>query len=601
MIDWEQIADSLVTRVNDLVDTLSAKMNTLHSLYLTREDKENKKQHLNSIDGDHYPSIPAVNEGLSQLLISANGYTDDEIDAINDILNNKVDKVTGKGLSTNDFTDALKTKLQELESSKFLGSYPTLADLELEYPTGAGQTWHADKGGWYADVGVEGEDDIRYTWDVNDLDWVASGIAGLTPEQVLALLLDNADVNILTDAEQLKLGGIEDGAQVNVLPDWSAGSGDVARILNKPTKLGDFDADGFAKEAWVSDTFFGKIGSDVPDLDVMDRFTSMKAVNSVAQDAGFDGSGSGFTLGYNNSNKTQIWLNNSGTLQYRRMISGVWQDVVTAWDNLNLVNPATIDDIESAIIDGATYTAGAGLELNAFEFKLAQAVLDDIALGKTAHGWGNHADEGYATEAFVGDSIDDIEIGGRNYLLKSNEDTSSIIRQSLYALSEDIEEGTSVVVIINIEEVTNLSNANFQLWTQRIDGVINQKRIGYFERVKKGVFELQVSWDKFGGNFVNSVNFWSIGSESKIVDYNVINIKLEKGNKATDWTPAPEDQVTDFLQENEDAFDYLKNRDLIALKADLSDYYTITESDLAYAPAQGYPDWALQLTDLLNF
>ena len=668
MIDWEQIADSLVTRVNDLVDTLAAKMNVIYGMFDEKEDKANKKQHLNSIDGDHYPSIPAVNEGLSQLLISANGYTDDEINAINDILNNKVDKVAGKGLSTNDFTDALKTKLQELESSRFLGSYPTLADLELEYPTGAGQTWHANKGGWYADVGVEGEDDIRYTWDVSDLDWVASGIAGLTPEQVLALLLDNADVNILTDAEQLKLGGIEDGAQVNVLPDWEAGSGDVARILNKPTKLGDFDADGFAKEAWVSDTFFGKIGSDVPDLDVIDRFTSMKAQNTVAQSAGFLGSGSGFTLGYDNANKTQIWLNNSGTLQYRRMSSGVWQNVVTVWDNLNLVNPATIDDIQDAIVNGATYTAGTGLELNDFEFKLAQAVLDNIAKGVQAK-----------------ESVDGLEIGGRNYILESlilagdsSNTAETIGGDRVYNLrtqankiitEEDIfEENTQYVIRYWLEDLTS-DNARI------------------FVRYTDDSFVSLIDY-RDGTPFVTDKNktvknlYFSHGNIGR---FTLKNPKLEKGNKATDWTPAPEDQVTDFEEENEDAFSYLKNKDKIASKTwsddryvqqtrvisagygltgggnltanrtislssatqsdiakgvtahgwgnhadagyltehqnldgyategyvdqaiqdipdvDLSDYYTKLEVDTNFAPAQGYPDWALQLTDLLNF
>lgn len=36
--------------------------------------------------------------------------------------------------------------------------------------------------------------------------------------------------------------------------------------------------------------------------------------------------------------------------------------------------------------------------------------------------------------------------------------------------------------------------------------------------------------------------------------------KLEKGNKATDWTPAPEDQVTDYNQTDVEAFNYLKGK-----------------------------------------
>ena len=37
-------------------------------------------------------------------------------------------------------------------------------------------------------------------------------------------------------------------------------------------------------------------------------------------------------------------------------------------------------------------------------------------------------------------------------------------------------------------------------------------------------------------------------------------IKLEKGNKATDWTPAPEDQVSDWSITDEASFSYIKNK-----------------------------------------
>lgn len=71
-----------------------------------------------------------------------------------------------------------------------------------------------------------------------------------------------------------------------------------------------------------------------------------------------------------------------------------------------------IESIDSEIGDlkdnaGGNYTAGDGLDLVGDEFKLKESVLDDIAKGVTAHGWGNHADAGYATETYVGDAIDD--------------------------------------------------------------------------------------------------------------------------------------------------------------------------------------------------
>src|SRR5699024_8781943 len=61
------------------------------------------------------------------------------------------------------------------------------------------------------------------------------------------------------------------------------------------------------------------------------------------------------------------------------------------------------------------------------ELDLTEETKDEISKGVEAHGWGNHASAGYATEEFVEDAIDDIEIGGRNYLpdsrfIKSNQE-----------------------------------------------------------------------------------------------------------------------------------------------------------------------------------
>ena len=47
--------------------------------------------------------------------------------AVTDELNNKVDKVTGKGLSTNDFTTAEKTKLAGIETGAEVNKIDTIA------------------------------------------------------------------------------------------------------------------------------------------------------------------------------------------------------------------------------------------------------------------------------------------------------------------------------------------------------------------------------------------------------------------------------------------------------------------------------------------
>ncbi|HJJ32706.1 MAG TPA: hypothetical protein O0X25_04110 [Methanocorpusculum sp.] len=108
-------------------------------------------------------------------------------------LNAKVDKETGKGLSTNDYTTAEKTKLDGIETAAEVNVIET--------------------------VKVDG----------NPLT--------VTDKTVNVDLSNKVDKNgtdrLMTAAEGTKLASIADGAEVNVNADWTATTGD-ALILNKP-------------------------------------------------------------------------------------------------------------------------------------------------------------------------------------------------------------------------------------------------------------------------------------------------------------------------------------------------------------------------------
>src|SRR5690606_27701153 len=121
----------------------------------------------------------------------------------------KVDKVEGKGLSTNDLTDPLYDKLIGLEGTHWRGTFVSLAALE------AGVTDPA--AGDYADVDVVGEDVQRYIWDATDSAWVAQSgeVAPITAAQVKLLYESNPDTNAFTDADEEKLEGIAAEATKN--------------------------------------------------------------------------------------------------------------------------------------------------------------------------------------------------------------------------------------------------------------------------------------------------------------------------------------------------------------------------------------------------
>lgn len=80
----------------------------------------------NLIDGapETYNTLKEISDYISS--------HQDVVDALNAAIGNKVDKVSGKGLSTNDFTTALKTKLETTMIVRSGSTTPTdLGDGEL--------------------------------------------------------------------------------------------------------------------------------------------------------------------------------------------------------------------------------------------------------------------------------------------------------------------------------------------------------------------------------------------------------------------------------------------------------------------------------------
>lgn len=66
----------LFAEINELITVISSKFNTLNT---NKEDKSNKKQDLTSSNTEHFPSVSAVNTGLTNTLQSAQTYTDTKI------------------------------------------------------------------------------------------------------------------------------------------------------------------------------------------------------------------------------------------------------------------------------------------------------------------------------------------------------------------------------------------------------------------------------------------------------------------------------------------------------------------------------------------
>ena len=132
------------------------------------------------------------------------------VSAVKTALSGKVSTVAGKGLSTEDYTSAEKTKLAGLESSHYKGLFVSLAALQAAVASPAA--------GDYADIDAgSGSDVTRYAWDSSDQKWVdQKGVSTAeTAASVKTKYESNSNTNAFTDAEKTKLSGIAAGAEVN--------------------------------------------------------------------------------------------------------------------------------------------------------------------------------------------------------------------------------------------------------------------------------------------------------------------------------------------------------------------------------------------------
>lgn len=125
---------------------------------------------------------------------------DETVISLQQAIANRVIKETGKGLSSNDYTNAEKEKLAGLEPSPYKGRYNSLVDLQTAYPVG--------EEGWYADVVINGLLH-EFIWSVENSTWTDNGqTGGETAASIKQKYEQNPDTNAYTDAEKIKLNAL---------------------------------------------------------------------------------------------------------------------------------------------------------------------------------------------------------------------------------------------------------------------------------------------------------------------------------------------------------------------------------------------------------
>ena len=415
-------------------------------------------------------------------------------------IDTKVDKVDGKGLSTNDYITADKTKVTNVNE---------VIEAAAKSVTATGISITLDK----RNLVTNAVENIEL-----DLPASTTALAGL-----------------MLPSDKTKLNGIAAGAEVNVNADWNATEGD-ALILNKPT-IPTVDVN----KEYVDTQLATK--SDLPDYTVFDivmEITSSdnpsisqenynklleklpsNAVNTLpVRDNGMYISN--LLGGYNINGDNSIWFHlelNIGILQDYSVQIFIYQDLTVNVDSgtkyliptsngIDIHTNLTHNLSESNTKKLTIYTTGDG----------SKALMDDGKYRK-------------------------LPVYGKNLLLGSGKEVSnSNYNIANYWLTGQIQEGTQVTVTIWGE--LGEGTTGFALFNSG-DAVGAGKPVPIITPTNgKGIATFSWNLINNSGTVANStfLNIFSYPYGNKPTNPSTIHkIKLEYGDISTEWSPAWED------------------------------------------------------------
>lgn len=433
-------------------------------------------------------------------------------------IDTKVDKVEGKGLSTNDYVTADKTKVTNINE---------VVEAATKNITAT---------------------DISITLDKRNLVTnVVENIELNLPASTTAL------AGLMLPADKIKLNGIAAGAEVNVNADWNATEGD-ALILNKPTLAtvatsGNYsDLNGKPTLSTVATTGNYNDLENIPDLTLVDAINIEDASSSIQ------------------SLLINLILNNEPPLtqeQYNKILSlfpadkqickyifdsavsaefGIGQFILFKSDND--INVILSNIVTNGILQGNHSYITIHNDLT-YETNIYSAELDSsnssstikITVGEpskpveiTLHTGGD------GTKSLMDDGkYRKLPVYGKNLLLGSGTKVSnSNYILSNYWLSEQIPNGTQVTLTLwgeIYQDKTDISiyNSGGTVYETKIDKdkIINGKA--------------SVTWNWVVGNSSNTfVRVYA--SPNSVTGISTIHkIKLEYGDISTEWSPAWED------------------------------------------------------------
>lgn len=151
------------------------------------------------------------------------------------------------------------------------------------------------------------------------------------------------------------------------------------------------------------------------------------------------------------------------------------------------------------------------------------------------------------------EAVNEIEVGGRNLVLKSNVDyTNADYLMASYQLNKIDSLAEGDIVTIQIKGTLGSDKTHFAVYS---DDKGKSLVTNITKANEKGVYCATVPWtytkhDGSTGTPAGVMNLYAAPS-SGLSESSVDWVKIEKGNIATDWTPAPEDIDNEFDEVND--------------------------------------------------
>ena len=432
-------------------------------------------------------------------------------------IDTKVDKVEGKGLSTNDYVTADKTKVTNINE---------VVEAATKNITATGISITLDKRNLVTNV--------------------VENIELNLPASTTAL------AGLMLPSDKTKLNGIAAGAEVNVNADWNATEGD-ALILNKPTlstvaTSGSYNDltgkptiptvdvnkkyvdDQLATKAdladhTVFDIFMKVANGDTPSISQEDYNTLLEKIPNgfvntlpIRDNGGYISSLFG---GYNTNGDNSIWF-------YAQQTMGVNHCSIQMWIRQNLdVETQVNNDYLIPVTDGISIQAS--VTDNSTDPNVKEVIIHTTGDGSKAL-----MDDGKYRK---------LPVYGKNLLLGSGKEVSnSNYNIANYWLTGQIQEGTQVTVTIWGE--LGEGTTGFALFNSG-DAVGAGKPVPIITPTNgKGIATFSWNLINNSGTVANStfLNIFSYPYGNKPTNPSTIHkIKLEYGDISTEWSPAWED------------------------------------------------------------